>query len=83
MRVSTRIPISSLPAIPTFWTHLSDTLLDPIVIVEVMSPSTEAYDRVENFELYRPLESLRDYVLIASSAFRWSISRVSQMANGF
>ncbi len=42
-----------------------DTLLNPIVIVEVLSPSTEAYDRGAEFAFYRKLESLADYVLIS------------------
>lgn len=36
----------------------------PKIIIEVLSPSTEAYDRGEKFELYRQLSSLQDYVLI-------------------
>jgi Uma2 family endonuclease len=43
-----------------------DTLLNPSVIVEVLSPSTEAYDRGRKFDHYRALESLRAYLLIAS-----------------
>ncbi len=42
-----------------------DTLLNPALIVEVLSPSTEAYDRGVKFALYRRLESLTDYVLIS------------------
>ncbi|MDS4057344.1 MAG: Uma2 family endonuclease [Candidatus Contendobacter sp.] len=42
-----------------------DTLLNPILIVEVLSDSTEAYDRGREFEHYRKLESLMEYVLIA------------------
>ena len=42
-----------------------DTLLNPTVIVEVLSPSTEAYDRGYKFAYYRRLESLTDYVLVA------------------
>jgi Uma2 family endonuclease len=45
-------------------THV-DTLLNPTVIVEVLSPSTEAYDRGDKFAHYRRLASLRDYMLIA------------------
>ena len=44
-----------------------DTLLNPTVIIEVLSPSTEAYDRSEKFGFYRGLESLSDYLLIAQS----------------
>jgi Uma2 family endonuclease len=42
-----------------------DTLLNPTLIVEVLSPSTEAYDRGKKFDQYRRLESLREYVLVA------------------
>jgi Uma2 family endonuclease len=42
-----------------------DTLLNPILLVEVLSPSTEAYDRGKKFEHYRTIESLREYVLVA------------------
>ncbi len=43
----------------------SDTLLNPTVIVEVLSPSTAGYDRGEKFEHYRKLESLQAYLVIA------------------
>jgi Uma2 family endonuclease len=47
-----------------------DTLVNPVVIFEVLSPSTEAYDRGKKFEHYRTLESLREYVLVAQDAPR-------------
>lgn len=42
-----------------------DTLLNPALIVEVLSPSTESYDRGRKFEHYQMLDSLKEYVLIA------------------
>jgi len=42
-----------------------DVLLNPTAIVEVLSPSTEAYDRGTKFEAYRGVQSLQEYVLIA------------------
>jgi Uma2 family endonuclease len=42
----------------------SDILLNPAVIMEVLSPSTEAYDRGSKFDHYRSLESLQTYVLL-------------------
>jgi Uma2 family endonuclease len=42
-----------------------DVLLNPILIIEVLSKSTGAYDRGEKFELYRGSESLREYILIS------------------
>lgn len=43
------------------------TLLNPVVLVEVLSDSTRQYDRGEKFEMYRSIASLRDYVLIEQS----------------
>jgi Uma2 family endonuclease len=64
-----------------------DTLLNPTVIVEVLSESTEAYDRGEKFAHYRRLETLREYVLVAQDKIRvehfrregeeWILSEVS------
>ncbi|MXZ01186.1 Uma2 family endonuclease [Candidatus Poribacteria bacterium] len=50
---------------PRFEDDVLDTLLNPIVIVEVLSPSTAAYDRGEKFSHYRQLTSLRDYILVS------------------
>ena len=50
---------------PRFEDDVFDTLLNPIVIVEVLSPSTEAYDRGEKFGHYRHLASLQEYVLVS------------------
>ncbi|MBK5293245.1 MAG: Uma2 family endonuclease [Acidobacteriia bacterium] len=41
-----------------------DTLLNPTLVLEILSPSTEAYDRGRKFEQYRGIESLREYVLV-------------------
>lgn len=50
---------------PRFEDKQVDTLLNPRVVVEVLSPSTELWDRGKKFEHYRTIESLREYVLIA------------------
>lgn len=42
-----------------------DTLLNPGLLMEVLSPSSEAYDRGEKFEYYRQIPSLTDYLLAA------------------
>jgi Uma2 family endonuclease len=47
-----------------------DTLLNPMVIIEVLSPSTESYNRGKKFQRYRELESLQEYVLIAQDSRR-------------
>lgn len=50
---------------PLFLDDEVDTLLNPTLIVEVLSPSTEDYDREGKFEHYKAIESLREYVLVA------------------
>lgn len=50
---------------PRFEDEQSDTLLNPQVIMEVLSKSTESHDRGKKFEHYRQIESLREYVLVA------------------
>ena len=47
-----------------------DTLLNPTAIVEVLSDTTERYDRGEKFDYYRTIASLREYVLVAQNAMR-------------
>ena len=47
-----------------------DTLTNPALIVEVHSPSTEAYDRGDKFWSDRAIDSLREYVLVAQDRVR-------------
>jgi Uma2 family endonuclease len=49
---------------PEFSPGPSDNLLNPRVIFEVLSPSTEAYDRSAKFRHYQAIESLAEYVLV-------------------
>ena len=42
-----------------------DTLLNPALIIEVLSPTTESYDRGRKFRHYQQLTSLKEYVLVA------------------
>jgi Uma2 family endonuclease len=44
--------------------HL-DTVTNPVVIIEVLSPSTEGYDRGRKFELYRAIPSLMEYLTVS------------------
>lgn len=50
---------------PRFEDRTPDNLLNPVLIIEVLSDSTEEYDRRKKFDLYRRIESLREYVLIS------------------
>ncbi len=57
--------IVALCGVPRFDDDQQDTLLNPTVIIEVLSDSTQAYDRGKKFQHYRTLESLQEYLLIA------------------
>ncbi len=50
---------------PRFEDKVLDTLLNPQAIIEVLSDTTEKYDRGKKFEHYRQIESLREYMLVA------------------
>jgi Uma2 family endonuclease len=60
---------------PQFADNLKDTLLNPALIVEVLSPSTEAYDRGFKAQQYRTLESLEEYVLVSQAEPRVEVFR--------
>jgi Uma2 family endonuclease len=50
---------------PQFEDHVLDTLLNPRAIVEVLSDSTEKYDRGTKFRHYRQIPSLQEYILVS------------------
>lgn len=58
----------------------NDTILNPTAIFEVLSPSTESYDRGEKFQHYRGIESLSEYVLVSQD--RICIERFSKQDDG-
>jgi Uma2 family endonuclease len=60
---------------PRYVDDRDDTVLNPILILEVLSPSTEAYDRGFKSAQYRALESLQEYALVSQSEPRVEIFR--------
>lgn len=52
---------------PKFLDDAFDTLLNPSVLFEILSPSTANYDKGTKFELYRDIESLEEYILVNST----------------
>jgi Uma2 family endonuclease len=49
---------------PEYWGDRRDVIVNPLLIVEVLSPGTQAYDRLGKFELYKLLPSFQEYVLV-------------------
>jgi Uma2 family endonuclease len=52
---------------PEFNADRTDEILNPLLIVEVLSPSTEAYDRGEKFRKYRSIASFCEYLLVSQT----------------
>jgi Uma2 family endonuclease len=55
---------------PQFHDERRDIILNPIIVVEVLSKSTEAFDRGAKFEAYQTLEPLKEYLLVAQDSPR-------------
>lgn len=52
-----------------FADDVKDVILNPVLVVEVLSESTEAFDRGKKFSSYQQIESLREYLLVAQDEF--------------
>ncbi len=66
---------------PKFQDKVFDTLLNPTLLIEVLSESTESYDRGKKFQHYRSIESLREYVLVSQDEAR--IEKYVKQGDGF
>lgn len=53
-------------------------VLNPSVLIEVLSPSTKNYDRGEKFKLYRDIPTLKEYILIDSLSVSIEVFRLNQ-----
>ena len=65
---------------PKFEDELVDTLLNPTLLVEVLSPSTERYDRMAKTAYYRTLDSLAGHLLVAQEEIR--VQHYAKRADG-
>ena len=65
---------------PKFEDEHFDTLINPNLIIEVLSDSTELYDRGKKFAHYRTINSLREYVLVSQTECR--IERFTRQDDG-
>lgn len=55
-----------------------DTAVQPIALIEILSPSTKSYDRGDKFKLYRDIPTLREYILIDPEAIMIEAFRLNQ-----
>ena len=84
MRISASLytypDVSVVCGTPSIADGESDSLLNPTVIIEVLSPSTEKYDRGLKFQHYRTIGSLTDYILVDQNQIR--IEQYTRQADG-
>lgn len=57
-----------------------DTLKNPTVLIEVLSDSTEKYDRGQKFSFYREIPSLKEYILVSSKTMK--IEKFKRLEDG-
>ena len=65
---------------PAFEDREVDTFLNPIILVEVLSKSTESYDRGRKFSHYQKIPSLKEYVLV--SQYECRVEQYARQADG-
>jgi Uma2 family endonuclease len=53
-------------------------ILNPAVIIEILSPSTKNYDRGEKFKLYRDIPTLKEYMLVDSESIHMEVFRLNE-----
>jgi len=65
---------------PIAYANRIDTLTNPTLIVDVLSRSTEAYDRHDKFRYYRSIPALQEYVLI--DQYEYHIEQFTKTPDG-
>lgn len=66
---------------PEFQDEVFDTLLNPIILIEILSDTTEAYDRGDKSLSFRKIASLREYLLVSQD--RMQIEKYTGHGDGF
>lgn len=88
-RIFTYLDVMVIAGDPTYYNNRTDTITNPLVIIEVLSKSTGEYDRTDKFTAYRTLPEFQEYLLIdqtqihidqyvKTSPKRWSITEYTE-----
>ena len=76
MKIHTGDGVNTLPDVAVvrgdrqYYLGKEDVILNPLLVVEVLSPSTEGYDRGKKFDHYQTISSLQDYMLVEQDRAR-------------
>ena len=66
-RIFTYPDIMVIQGEPIYYENREDTIVNPSLIIEVLSPSTENYDKEGKFAAYRSINSVAEYVLVSKT----------------
>ena len=64
---------------PAFDEYIPTAIVNPVVVVEVLSPSSELYDRGLKFDFYQALESVREYIIVEQARQRIEVRHRSDV----
>lgn len=63
-RIYTYPDVMVIAGEPNYYNNRTDTITNPQVIIEILSKSTQGYDRSDKFQAYRTISSFREYLLL-------------------
>jgi Uma2 family endonuclease len=66
-QIFTYLDIMVIKGSPIYYENRKDTIVNPTLIIEILSPSTQSYDREGKFIAYRSIKSFQEYVLISQT----------------
>ena len=69
-RLYTYPDVMVVPTPLVFAENRQDTIISPLMIAEILSDSTEKYDRGDKFRMYRTIPSLQEYLLVSQTAMQ-------------
>ena len=69
-RLYTYLDVMVVPTPLVFAENRQDTIVNPLTIAEILSDSTEKYDRGDKFRMYRTIPSFKEYLLISQTAMQ-------------
>lgn len=78
-RIYTYPDVMVIPGKPEYYNNRQDIVMNPQVIIEVLSKSTKAYDRSDKFKFYQTIPTFQEYILIDQSQV--SVEQYCKLAN--
>ena len=82
-RIFTYPDVMIIAGEPEYVNNRTDTIVNPVVIIEVLSKSTQAYDREGKFNAYRTIPTFQEYLLVDQTRIRVEQSYITSKKQGW